>query len=1137
MKHHSRNVCLWGVAFLTGSIPAGVRAACSATAPASNTTVTCTGTGVPSVVATASSINVTINLDSTAMGNYVLSSTPTPFSVDTSSAITNNGTLSLSGNGSGVANRGAMLLGANDRNTVTNGATGVISTTGTYNDGLAANGNNNTLVNNGKITTTGANSYGMTASWGQSNLGASGNTLINTGTVSTSGSNARAASLIGGSSTVNNSGTLTSAGRDSPAVYMQGNNDTLINSGTVRTTGTASSSGSVDAVVSNTLGSTFTATITNQAGGQIISNNGIGVRSTNGNTTITNAGLIQGGSGTAIRNGNGNDTLILQSGSQIIGTADGGGGTNSVRLQGSGTASNAFVNYQSLTMEGDDWTWAASGTFSTALVSSGTLDLTGTLGTTTATVVATVQRGATLQANASNLPLSVTDNGLVRFQQNSDGTYSGLVSGTGAIEKSGAGTLTLAPSASGGNAYSGGTTITQGTLSVAADNALGSSSGALTFNGGTLQLGSSFNLSPGRAITITANNGTIDTQNFDSTIAQNITGAGLLTKLGSGTLTMNGNGSYTGGTHVNEGVLIVGDGSVVPSALSGGGPVAVAAGATLGGYGSVNGNVTNNGTIAVANALTSLASGATGNFQINGNLTNAGLVQLGGNGVGNALTVAGNYVGQNATIALNTYLAGDGAASDKLIVSGGTANGMSTLNVKNASGPGAETLTDGIQLVQAANGAITSDGAFSLAGGTIKAGAYEYYLAKGGVSAGTGESWYLRNSIPAAAAATSPTSPASPGTPGVPTAPSSPTAQQNPIIAAPGTPAPIAQAVQIAEAGVETSASGNPGTGANVSAIPVYRPEVPLYAEAPSVVRQLGLLQIDTFHDRQGEQGLLTESGTVPASWARVWGTYSNIAQSGDVKPSFDGSVWGMQVGQDLYADRQPNGARNHYGFFLGFSRAVGDVNGLAMGQYDYGAGSLQINSYNLGAYWTHIGAGGWYTDAVAMASALTVRTHSNDNAGGSTNGNAVMGSVEAGLPIALGYGMTLEPQAQLVWQWLALDKLDDGISTVTWNNASTFLGRIGARLQWSFDASGMNWKPYLRVNVLRSFGTDDKTTFGSVTTLGTPIGQTMAQVGVGIVAQLTKRGSAYLTASYLSNLGGEHQRVIGGNAGVRWAW
>lgn len=72
----------------------------------------------------------------------------------------------------------------------------------------------------------------------------------------------------------------------------RGNNDTLINSGTIQTTGTATSGGSVDAVVSNTLGSSFTVTITNQTGGRVISNTGIGVRSTNGATTNSNAGLI-----------------------------------------------------------------------------------------------------------------------------------------------------------------------------------------------------------------------------------------------------------------------------------------------------------------------------------------------------------------------------------------------------------------------------------------------------------------------------------------------------------------------------------------------------------------------------------------------------------------------------------------------------------------------------------------------------------------------------------------------------------------------------------------------------------------------------------------------------------------------------
>lgn len=986
-------VCLAG---FTGVLPFSASAACSSQTPNTGDTVTCSGSGMAPVVATAGSSNVTINLDSTATGSYSLPTQATPFSVDSNSVINNDGALTLTGNGTGVANRGALLLGLNNDNTLTNGAAGTLTTTGAYNDGMAANGNNNTLINNGTITTSGNNSYGMTAAWGQSNPGAAGNTITNTGTISTSGNNARAISLLGGSGTVNNSGTLTTSGRDAPTVFLQGNNATLNNSGLIQAKGTASSSGSVDGVVANTLGSSFNTTINNLAGGQIISNNGIGIRSTNGNITITNAGLIQGGSGTAILSGNGSISLILQTGSQIVGLSDGGRGNNSVTLEGTGTASSAFTNFQTLTMTGSDWTWAGTGAFTTALVQSGTLDLTGTLGTSTASVTASVSNGATLQANSTNLPLSVSNTGLVRFLQNNQGEYLGTISGSGAVEKT-----------------------------------------------------------------------------------------------GTGTLLFNSVNSYTGGTVVNGGTLIVGDSSHASASLASG--ATVAAGATLGGYGTVNGDVTNSGTLGAANALSSLSAGPQGNFQINGNLTNAGFVQLGGSGVGNSLTVAGNNSGQNGVIALNTVLAGDGAASDKLIVSGGSASGSSTLKVTNIGGAGAQTAIDGIQVVQTTNGATSSANAFKLSGGTVSAGAYSYYLARGGVSDGSGGSWYLRNSV-------------------VPDSTTSVTpAEETP------------QSIVDASHGNET--------------VNVYRPEVALYAEAPSVARQLNLQQIDTFHDRQGEQSLLNGDNKAPAFWARSWGSHADIHQSGDVNPSFNGTLWGLQLGQDLYTATEDNGATHHAGVLFGFSRATGDVDGFALAKQGSRVGKLQLNNYNYGAYWTRVAASGWYTDAVLMGSALRLNTDSVNGVNASSSGNAVTGSVETGLPVTLGEGLTLEPQAQLVWQRTSLDSLHDGVSEVSWNNGNTWQGRVGARLQWAFEASGVNWKPYLRANVLRTFGQDDETAFDDSTTIANNVGQTAGQIGAGLVAQVSQNGSLYATTGYLTNLGGERQRVVTGNVGVRWSW
>jgi autotransporter-associated beta strand protein len=116
---------------------------------------------------------------------------------------------------------------------------------------------------------------------------------------------------------------------------------------------------------------------------------------------------------------------------------------------------------------------------------------------------------------------------------------------------------------------------------------------------------------------------------------------GSLVKVGTGTLTIDGAGTYTGGTTVSEGALVVGDFANPTAALSGGGPIAVGSSGTLGGYGSVTGSVVNNGVIAAGNAAPGLASSPTGTFTVIGNLLNAGTIQLAsGDSIGNVLEFA-----------------------------------------------------------------------------------------------------------------------------------------------------------------------------------------------------------------------------------------------------------------------------------------------------------------------------------------------------------------------------------------------------------------------------------------------------------------------------------------------------------------
>ncbi len=147
-----------------------------------------------------------------------------------------------------------------------------------------------------------------------------------------------------------------------------------------------------------------------------------------------------------------------------------------------------------------------------------------------------------------------------------DGTstaFSGAIAdgaGTLALVKVGSGTLML----SGSNGYSGGTTISGGTLNINADAALGTAPASpaanITFSGnGALQAGAAtVLLSANRNIAINGGiTATIDTQSNMMTIPGAVTGAGSLAKAGAGTLTLTGSTTYTGATTVQGGLLVL----------------------------------------------------------------------------------------------------------------------------------------------------------------------------------------------------------------------------------------------------------------------------------------------------------------------------------------------------------------------------------------------------------------------------------------------------------------------------------------------------------------------------------------------------------------------------------------------------
>jgi hypothetical protein len=99
---------------------------------------------------------------------------------------------------------------------------------------------------------------------------------------------------------------------------------------------------------------------------------------------------------------------------------------------------------------------------------------------------------------------------------------------------------------------------------------------------------------------------------FSGVIQSSGTGGGVLTKIGTGTLILSGANTYTGGTKVNGGTLLVDGGVSGISSGTGTGTVTVNNGGTLGGMGAISGAVVVNGggTLAPGNSPGILHTGA-----------------------------------------------------------------------------------------------------------------------------------------------------------------------------------------------------------------------------------------------------------------------------------------------------------------------------------------------------------------------------------------------------------------------------------------------------------------------------------------------------------------------------------------------
>ncbi|PDN07704.1 fibronectin-binding autotransporter adhesin ShdA [Salmonella enterica subsp. enterica serovar Essen] len=322
--------------------------------------------------------------------------------------------------------------------------------------------------------------------------------------------------ISGGTLTVDHADSLGSGDIDNSGVLKVGEGElenTLFGSGSLVKTGTGELTLSGDNSYSG--GTTIT-------GGTLTADHADSL----GSGDIANSGVLQvgegelkntlSGSGSLVKTGTGELTLSGDN-DYSGGTTISGGTLTADHADSLGTG--AIANSGVLQVGEGELENTLSGSGSLVKTGTGDLTLSGDNDYSGGTIISD---GTLIADNADSLGTgAVANSGVLQV---GEGELENTLSGSGSLVKTGTGELTLR----GDNSYSGGTTITDGTLT--ADHADSLGTGAVA-NSGVLQVG-------------------------DGELENTLSGSGSLVKTGTGELTLSGDNSYSGTTTITDGTLI-----------------------------------------------------------------------------------------------------------------------------------------------------------------------------------------------------------------------------------------------------------------------------------------------------------------------------------------------------------------------------------------------------------------------------------------------------------------------------------------------------------------------------------------------------------------------------------------------------
>lgn len=331
----------------------------------------------------------------------------------------------------------------------------------------------------------------------------------------------------------------------------------------------------------------------------------------------------------------------------------------------------------------------------------------------------------------------------------------------------------------------------------------------------------------------------------------------------------------------------------------------------------------------------------------------------------------------------------------------------------------------------------------------------------------------------------------------------------------------------------------------------IYSPDITAYAVMPKVNMELGYTMLGTLHERRGDNIIVINNmygdKNGNQTWGRIFGSHLN--QNGKKRLNFKSNITGLQLGHDFATIYGENSSRHLIGGYFAYGHSntkfydqLSAQNGLIINDKYTGKG--KTDSYSLGITSTYYSPKSTYIDLVGQITHFRNQYESREQKNIKKNGWGALISAEIGKSFtfhpnssqAYNY-WTIEPQAQMIYQYLHLKKFNDGVRNINQKNQNGLRARIGARFAYNMKGKNeQNNSVYAIVNIWHDFLNEKNISIGR-DQVRDQYAKTWGEIGIGAQYATSKNTAIYIDTRYEHDFGNTKRSGYRGSIGFKYTW